>query len=394
MRITRVGSVLMRSPPWVLVRAVHDVLDRHAWLAVDAHGSCDPSGALRLAERLAPLDLRWLEDPVPPENAAAMAEVTAASPVPICTGENLYGVHGFRELLTRHGTDIASPDIAKTGGLAQGRRIADLAASYGVLMAPHDIGSPVQAVAAGHLACSLPNLLAMEQHFPDLPRWHRLIGDHQLIEDGELVVSRPAGPGHPPGRRGGGPQPAGRAWFLPSGAQTRHLIARNSPVAGHDREPLQTSLCDLDPIERVCMYGRKLGHGEGMAHGDRQVLEPFPFQGGLEIVRGVQLAELSLDGDLPGCRRAHEDRPARIGDELARPAGDRRRIVPATRAGRACRATARSVGAARKRRLHRRRQLVEIIGDPDLTAATVPRVGERRSGRMERAWLPGRPPFR
>ena len=115
--------------------------------------------------------------PVPPENPQAMVEVTAASPVPICTGENLYGVHGFRELLTRHGTDIASP---------------------------------VQAVAAGHLACSLPNLLAMEQHFPDLPLWHRLVGDHQLIADGELVV---------PDRPGlgirledtGAPPPAGRA---------------------------------------------------------------------------------------------------------------------------------------------------------------------------------------
>ena len=55
-------------------------------------------------------------------------------------------------------------------------------------MALHDIGSPVQTVAAGHLACSLPNLLAMEQHVPDLPLWHRLVGDHQLIADGELVV--------------------------------------------------------------------------------------------------------------------------------------------------------------------------------------------------------------
>ena len=55
-------------------------------------------------------------------------------------------------------------------------------------MAPHDIGSPVQAVAAGHLACSLPNLLAMEQHFPDLPLWQQMVSDHQLIADGELVV--------------------------------------------------------------------------------------------------------------------------------------------------------------------------------------------------------------
>ncbi len=48
--------------------------------------------------------------------------------------------------------------------------------------------TPVQAVAAGHLACSLPSLLAMEQHFPDLALWHRMVGDHQLIADGELLV--------------------------------------------------------------------------------------------------------------------------------------------------------------------------------------------------------------
>ena len=55
-------------------------------------------------------------------------------------------------------------------------------------MAPHDIGSPVQAVAAGHLVCTIPNLLAMEQHVPDLPLWRQVVSDHQLIADGELVV--------------------------------------------------------------------------------------------------------------------------------------------------------------------------------------------------------------
>ena len=122
MRLTRVGSVLMGSPPWVLVRVFAD------------------AGLVGLGEA-------YHGGPVPPENPQAMVEVTAASPFP------------------------SAP-----------------ARMYGVLMAPHDIGSPVQAVAAGHLACSLPNLLAMEQHFPDLPLWHRLVGDHQLIADGELVV--------------------------------------------------------------------------------------------------------------------------------------------------------------------------------------------------------------
>ena len=183
------------GPPLELVRAVHDVLDRDTWLAVDAHGSYGPAGALRLAERLAPLDPRWLEDPIPPENQAAMAAVTASSPVPICTGENLYGVHGFRELIQRHGTDIASPDIAKTGGLSQGRRIAELAAMYGILLAPHDIGSPVQSVAVGHLACALPNLLAMEQHFTDLPLWHELVPDDELLVGGELAIPQRPGLG-------------------------------------------------------------------------------------------------------------------------------------------------------------------------------------------------------
>ena len=75
-------------------------------------------------------DLMWLEDPIPAENVAALKEVKNATRTPICTGENLYTRHGFRELVETQATDIISPDLAKAGGLSEGRRIADLADIY------------------------------------------------------------------------------------------------------------------------------------------------------------------------------------------------------------------------------------------------------------------------
>ena len=179
--------------PLELAHAVHASLGSDTWLAVDAHGAYSGPDAARLAASLADLELRWLEDPLPPENVDAMSAFTHHSPIPVCTGENLYGVFGFRQLLEGHATDIASPDVAKTGGLSQGRRIAQLADLHQVLFAPHDIGSPVQAVAVGHLACGVPNLLAMEQHWPDDSLWHGVVEATDLIIDGELVV--PDAPG-------------------------------------------------------------------------------------------------------------------------------------------------------------------------------------------------------
>ena len=163
--------------------------------------------------------------------------------------------------------------------------------------------------------------------------------------------------------------------FFPQARRTRHLIARNSPVAGDDREPLQTRLRDLYPIERVCMYRGSSATARAWRMAIGRCWNRSRSSASSRSSGAVQLSELSLDGDLPGCRRAHEDRPAGIGDELARPAGDRRRIVQPPEQDVPCRATARSVGAARKRRLHRRRQLVEVIGDPDLTAPLSPASG-------------------
>ena len=95
-------------------------------VAFDLHWRYAPADALRLARALEPLPLLWLEDPTPPQDLASVARLAERTTTPICTGENLYGLHGFATLTELGGVDILAPDIQKVGGLADTRRIAAL----------------------------------------------------------------------------------------------------------------------------------------------------------------------------------------------------------------------------------------------------------------------------
>ena len=110
-----------------VVTAIREAVNPDTDLAIDAHWYYAPADILKVAYAFESLNLLWLEDPIPPENIAAMHEFKAAPRTPICTGENFYTRHGFRELVQTQAADIISPDLAKAGGLMEGRRIADLA---------------------------------------------------------------------------------------------------------------------------------------------------------------------------------------------------------------------------------------------------------------------------
>ena len=104
---------------------------------------------------IVPAKPMWLEDPVPPGNAEAMARVTHAVDIPICTGENLYTRDGFRRLIELQGCDIVHIDIPKSGGLMEAKRIHDLADNYYIWTAAHNPASPVGTIASCHAAASM-----------------------------------------------------------------------------------------------------------------------------------------------------------------------------------------------------------------------------------------------
>lgn len=171
--------------------AVGDAVD----IAFDCHWRYNVSDAQRLAHEIEPYNLMWLEDPVPPENVEALARVARLTRTPIASGENAYMRHGFREAFEKGALAIAAPDLQKTGGLLEGRKIADLADTYYVAVAPHCIASPIGTIASVHVAAAISNFLALEWHGMSVPFWNDLASglDGPLIRDGYIEV--PNGPG-------------------------------------------------------------------------------------------------------------------------------------------------------------------------------------------------------
>ena len=179
-----------------LVAAARAGAGEHVDLAIDCHGIYQVRDVLLLAERLAPFRLMFLEDPVPPENTAALAKVTRSTPIPICTGEWRYRRDGFRDLIEQQACDLLHVDVAATGGMAEAKKIADLADLYYLPFAAHNITSPLGLVASSHVCAAVRNLNSMElpYHSDQVAwRWDLLHSPEPLIAGGRFVV--PQGPG-------------------------------------------------------------------------------------------------------------------------------------------------------------------------------------------------------
>jgi gluconate/galactonate dehydratase len=178
-----------------IVAAIRTAVGGNVEIALDCHWRYNLNDAVKIARALEPFHVAWLEDALPPESIDGFRIMREGTSTPICTGENLYLREGFKPLLEQYAVNIISPDIQKTGGLLEAKRIADLAALYEVPVAPHNISSPLGTVASCHVCATMPNFMVLEFHGQDVPFWEDLItgAPKPLIENGEIQV--PDGPG-------------------------------------------------------------------------------------------------------------------------------------------------------------------------------------------------------
>ena len=86
-------------------------------ICADMHGRYDAITGEKVAKILEPIDMMWLEEPIPAENVDAYKKITDSTSTPICAGENHYLAYGFRRLLETGAVDIIMPDLQKAGGL-------------------------------------------------------------------------------------------------------------------------------------------------------------------------------------------------------------------------------------------------------------------------------------
>jgi len=184
-------TLTTRDIDWMvgLATAIRQAVGPDIDLAMDAHWRYKPNDILQVAKQLEPLRLMWLEDPVPPANEQALTYLRQHTTTPIATGENLQLRQGFWNLIVNDLVDIITPDLQKAGGLAEGRKIADMCAAVDKPFAPHMIGSPIALMASAHLCLTVPNLLVCEFHAHDVDWWPKLaVGGESLIQDGYITL--------------------------------------------------------------------------------------------------------------------------------------------------------------------------------------------------------------
>ncbi|MFC4986927.1 mandelate racemase/muconate lactonizing enzyme family protein [Saliphagus infecundisoli] len=179
-----------------IVEAVTERVGDRADVAFDCHWSWTGDSIRRLAKAIEPYPVWWLEDTVPPENHDVQIQVTHSTDTTIAAGENVYRVEGARRLIENQGLDILHPDVPKTGGMLETKKMADLAKAYYVPLALHNVSSPIGTMASAHVAAAASNFLAMEYHARDVDWWADLVaGSDSIIEDGCIAVPDKAGLG-------------------------------------------------------------------------------------------------------------------------------------------------------------------------------------------------------
>jgi galactonate dehydratase len=144
------------------ILAVREAVGTGVDVALDLHGRFGPDGAIRLIRAVEGARLMFVEEPCLPENVAAMERIRDATGATLATGERLFTRWQFREIVERQVVSVVQPDLCHAGGIAEARRIAALAETYYLTVAPHNPLGPVSLASCLQLAVCTPNFLIQE----------------------------------------------------------------------------------------------------------------------------------------------------------------------------------------------------------------------------------------
>ena len=161
-RMHPIGSVAEIDGVVERVAAAREVLGPDRDVAVDFHGRFTLANARRVAPLLEPLRPFFLEEPVVPENSHLIPQLTAATSIPIATGERLFNRQEFLPVL-QGGIAVAQPDLSHAGGITEVHKIASLAEVFDVQLAPHCPLGPLALAACLQVGFATPNFLIQEQ---------------------------------------------------------------------------------------------------------------------------------------------------------------------------------------------------------------------------------------
>jgi galactonate dehydratase len=186
----------------VRLEAVREAIGRDRDIAIDFHGRISRAMSRRLLPMLEPYQPLFVEEPCVPEYPEAFKELAELTTVPIATGERLFSRWDYKHII-QSGIAVVQPDPSHAGGISETRRIAAMAETYDVLLAPHSAIGPIALASALQLDFASPNALIQEQGVgysePDFDNAGSDILDYlvdrSVFDYKDGFVSRPRNPG-------------------------------------------------------------------------------------------------------------------------------------------------------------------------------------------------------
>ncbi len=185
------------------VRMVREAIGPDIDLMIDANHAYNFREALQLAKAIEKYNIAWFEEPISPEFYEQYADLRSRTTIPIAGGECEDLSYGFQTLLKSKSVDIVQPDICGAGGLTEAKRIAVLAAVYGVEIVTHTWGTGIAISAALHFASNLdciPGRLKMPHQLIEYDRTENalreeLTSSSMVVINGEIKISDDPGLG-------------------------------------------------------------------------------------------------------------------------------------------------------------------------------------------------------
>lgn len=171
------------------VRIVRETVGKQIDIAIDFHGRISPPLAKQLCRGMEPYHPLFVEEPVLPGDTLALKEISRSTTIPIATGERLFTRWQFQEIIETEAVAVIQPDISHAGGIFELRKIAAMAESRNITIAPHCPLGPITLAASLQIAACTPNFICQE---------HVTLGEDYLkqpfvVKEGYVDV--PTGPG-------------------------------------------------------------------------------------------------------------------------------------------------------------------------------------------------------
>lgn len=181
------------------VAAIRDSCGPWFDIGVDFHGRVHKPMARIIARELEPFNLMFIEEPVLSEHPKELLEIRRHCNIPIAAGERLFSLYDFRDILATGGVDIIQPDLSHAGGISECRKIASMAESYDVALAPHCPLGPIAFASCLQLDAVAYNAFIQEQslgiHYNKGNDLLDYLKDPSVFSCSEGMVEMPTSPG-------------------------------------------------------------------------------------------------------------------------------------------------------------------------------------------------------